>query len=156
MSIRISIDIHAETPQDFVRDLNALASALGQSDAAGAPMQDEGDALVEPTAPAPRRGRKPKETTADDTGNAGGAPAGDGATTQGAAASGASATSSPQTGVSRDEVAKLATTYGQPSKGGPAVLQELFRKYGSANGKWSEVTDDKLPALKVELEELLA
>jgi hypothetical protein len=74
-------------------------------------------------------------------------PAGGTATTTAAAGSDASAPS-------RDDIAKLCTSYGQ--KAGTPALQQLFREHGAENGKWSEVGDDKLPALKVRLDELLA
>ena len=42
------------------------------------------------------------------------------------------------------------------TKGGAQALKELFIEHGSAEGKWTKVPDENLPALNARLDELLA
>jgi hypothetical protein len=156
----ISLHIEAENETQFAQQLTAVAALLNAQ-------------LNTVTVAVPAKETKRGKTSSG--------PAETGATTPAATASGASAqsatsgaqidptgdaaaaagdatsasTTAASADVTRESVAKKCTIYGQPSKGGPAALKELFIEFGSENGKWSEVADDKLPELNARLDDLL-
>lgn len=132
------------TVAEVLAEMEALVAAHGVSPIDAAP--------AEPPAKPATRGKKTDKTSAE--GNAVGTA--ESASTTSATSTAVTAETSPSETPSRDDIAKKAVTYGQPGKGGPAALKELFVQHGSANGKWSEVPDDRLAEINVRLDELLA
>lgn len=126
----IELRISGDTAQEFAAQLATVAQLM---------------AGVAPTAaPAPTGKAGKGKTTTDPTGGA--APATSGAPSE--------ATGATDADVTRESVATKCTQYS--SKGGVAALKELFVEFGAESGKWSGVTDDKLPALNARLDDLLA
>lgn len=139
----IELRITGETSKEFLENLFAASAAMGGN----TPEQPPAEPAV-PSAEGKSSTRKKSP-----------APAESGATTPPADPPAASDTSTAKPGdatPSREEIAKKAMAYGAPTKGGPNALKELFTQHGSANGKWSEVPNDQLPAINIRLDELLA
>lgn len=128
----IELRISGETAQDFAAQLATVAQLMAGTAAPAA---------------ATTTGRGKKSTTSSE-----GATSSEGqSSAAGEAAGGTGAASGP---VTRDSVAAKCTQYSQ--KGGVAALKELLVSAGAANGKWSEIADDKLEALNARLDDLLA
>lgn len=128
----IDLRISGDSPKEFADNLTAVAAlmagAAASSPAPAAPAtSSKGKAKTSPPAAADAGASEEQSSAADSSGT-----------------------------VTRESVAAKCTQYGSPQKGGPAALKQLFTEFGSANGKWSEITDDQLPALNVRLDELLA
>lgn len=156
----IKLEIVGETAQEFAQQLKSFASLLaGASD----PTVEEA-----PASPKPRGRTKVAETAAAAsqtpaaTGSATTAetspsdPTGAAETVDSGGSSAATGAASTGATPSRDEIANKAIRYGQPNKGGKQALIELLISHGATNGKWSEVPEEALPALNVQLDELLA
>lgn len=146
--------------REVLRDMQAMVNG-------GEPIQrvSLAEKADEPE-PAPKATRSRKKAEPASGNSTGPAPSADESTgsdnsptsqPESDAPSTAGATSGTQAGdatVTRESLAPKCTTFS--SKAGTVALQELFRKHGSATGKWSGVPDESLPALNVELDELLA
>lgn len=139
----------AKEVRDEMREMLGLGGMVTGEQYTSEFLRNTPEAQAEPEVEKPKgRGRGKSTAQTGTSGNATGASAGEASEASGAPTANGGV-------VSRDDVGKLCMQYGQPAKGGAAALQELFREFGAPNGKWSEVTDDKLPALKVRLDELL-
>lgn len=140
----LSLHIEADTAAGLIRDVSALAVALGAA-VASQPRDPLSDPIPDPK-PATRSSKKSSASGSDATGDASGA--------AGATAT-ASAEQVPAGEVTKEQVAALCNQYG--AKAGATALQEIFKnEMGSPQGKFSGVTADKYPALAARLTELLA
>lgn len=133
----IKLEISGTDTADFAAQLAAVAQLMSGTAAPAPATTGRGKGKTTPETPA---------ATGDPTGGAGAA----------AGAESSGATGANDAPVTRESVATKCTQYGSPQKGGPAALKQLFVEFGSANGKWSEITDDKLVALNARLDDLLA
>lgn len=133
----ITLTINADTTGDLHRELIALL--------AGTAMVAAGAAAAAPKA-ATTRTKKTEEQP----------PAGNAADTTGSGAdatgSGAQSSAADDGPVTKDGLSALVLQYG--AKAGPQAVGELFGEFGAA--KFSEIAEDKYPAVKVRLDELLA
>lgn len=149
----IRLEISGETAKEFGEQLSAVAqlmaggaATLPMSTATTAPLKEEPKKTktkVETPAKQVTGEVVQDEKPADPTGGAG---------TADSDASSAATGASPAT---REDVQKRCVEYGKPANGGPQGLRELLSEAGAANGKWSEITDEMLPALSARLDELL-
>lgn len=106
--------------------------------------------------PAPRRGGRKPAAAAEPSaeGNSAASTDSNAPASTGAAASPTASTA--QTGNLLDEVRSKCVAFGQPTKGGNVALKELLTQHGSAQGNFSGVPAENLPALNARLDELLA
>lgn len=135
----ITLTINADMTGDLHRELIALL--------AGTAMVAAGAAAAAPKAATTRGKAKTEEPPA---GNAAGTDTtGSGADATGSGAQSSAADDGP---VTKDGLSALVLQYG--AKAGPQAVGELFGEFGAA--KFSEIAEDKYPAVKVRLDELLA